>query len=428
MANKFFITSIILIFSSAVCGGLLIFGAMKWTHQWLIVGAIAIVPAVMCGVLGIVCFIISFQRASEHNTILSAFHFFIIKYYILYIGNRMLRRYRACCKDPRKVQEDRLLQIIKKNKNTDYGRQFQLGNINSLEDLRTRHPVTDYSHYEVFIDKIAMGENNVLTTEKITRLVLTSGTTGKGKRIPQNDHFHFCRKTLMEALQYEMFPDLQPMQPKLFLHCNSPVQKSECGIPIAPLSALEPHVVKNMVAYSTPPNGFLIENFDDAMYIHLLFALRERNLGLIFVTFTSLFLETMKYLQENWHKLVKDLARGTLNPDLKLLPHIRSSLTIALGSGDARRASKVQKEFEKGFDRILLRLWPYLKFIVAVDNVGIRDRLKASFAKGLKICSPMYITSEVLVGLNLCSFADEGDDYVLNLVDNVFEFVPESEM
>lgn len=40
----------------------------------------------------------------------------------------------------------------------------------------------------------------------------------------------------------------------------------------------------------------------------------------------------------------------------------------------------------------------------------------------------MYITSEVLVGLNLCSFANEEDDYVLNLADNVFEFVPESEM
>lgn len=146
-----------------------------------------------------------------------------------------------------------------------------------MEDLRANHPVTDYSHYEAFVNKIARGEKNVLTTEKITRLVLTSGTTGKAKRIPQDENSLLRAKRLGEALQHEMFPDLQPMQTKLLMHCNSPVRKTECGISITPLSGLEPHMVKHMVIYSTPPNGFLIEDFQEAAYVHLLFALREKS-------------------------------------------------------------------------------------------------------------------------------------------------------
>lgn len=256
-----------------------------------------------------------------------------------------------------------------------------------MEDLRTKHPVTDYNHYEAFVNKIARGEKNVLTTKKITRLVLTSGTTGKAKRIPGDENSVLRARGLGEALQHEMFPDLQPMQTKLLMHCNSPARKTECGISITTLSGLEPHMVRHMAIYSTPPNGFLIDNFQEAAYVHLLFALRYRNLGSIQVSFSSLFLETMKYFEANWEKLVDDVAKGTLSHDLILSPSIRNRITKALSTGDAQRATQVQRECEKGFDGILKRTWPHLHLIYTIDNIGIRGRLKKSVAKGIKCSS-----------------------------------------
>lgn len=174
----------------------------------------------MCFTLGVIYYSISKQRFSEHETLFTALRHFTIKYYLLYIGTRKLRRYRACCKTPRNVQENLLLQIINKNKNTDYGLQFQLCNIKSLQDLRTKHPVTDYSHYEEFVKRIAKGQKHVLTSEKISRLMLTSGTTGKAKQIPRDENFVSRARVLGEALQYEMFPGIQPMQKKCLMHCN----------------------------------------------------------------------------------------------------------------------------------------------------------------------------------------------------------------
>lgn len=136
----------------------------------------------------------------------------------------------------------------------------------------------------------------------------------------------------------------------------------------------------------------------------------------------------MKYFESNWQKLVDDIAKGTLSRDLTLPPSAHNSIIKALCTGDAPRAIQVQRECEKGFDGILKRIWPHLHLIYTIDNVGIRDRLKKSVAKGVKICSAMYISSETLLGLNLCSFSKEEDDYVLNVADNVFEFVPEDEM
>lgn len=277
MANKFLITSIALMLIAAIADGLLIFHAIKWTTSPLTIAMLASFLAFLCFLVGVVYLVISNQRTSDNETIFSALHHFVVKSFILYVGNKKLRRFRACCKNPREAQENLLKEIVQKNKNTEYGQQFQLSNINSMEDLRANHPVTDYSHYEAFVNKIARGEKNVLTTEKITRLVLTSGTTGKAKRIPQDENSLLRAKRLGEALQHEMFPDLQPMQTKLLMHCNSPVRKTECGISITPLSGLEPHMVKHMVIYSTPPNGFLIEDFQEAAYVHLLFALREKS-------------------------------------------------------------------------------------------------------------------------------------------------------
>ncbi|KAJ8038302.1 Indole-3-acetic acid-amido synthetase GH3.17 [Holothuria leucospilota] len=374
------------------------------------------------------CLLISMQRIPEQYSIPAALHHYIVKTHRLFVGARMLRRLRTCCDNPRKAQEDVLLQIINRNKNTEYGRLFRLGDIKSLEDLRTKHPVTDYSRYKTFADRIARGEKNVLTTEQVTRLTLTSGTTGEGKMFPQDRYYLEKMMMFVEAIQHEMFPELQPMQSKLKIHCNIQDVKSECGLPITAASAVEDLMLRHMVIYSTPPAGFMIWTSKEAMYVHLLFALRDKNLGSIYTNFSSLFLDTIKYLETNWKTLVEDLARGTLNPALELSSDVRNSLSKALGSGDPQRAMEVQRECQKGFDGIVKRLWPHMNFIAAIDNVGLRHILQRSIAKGVEMYSPMYACSEALLGLNLFPFGKGEEEYVLNVAENVFEFIPEDDM
>ncbi|XP_071820153.1 uncharacterized protein [Apostichopus japonicus] len=184
MAVKFLFAGVIFIISFLVTVKL----CACWSHMgpsihscvlYLVTGLLALI-----GILsGCALIFISTRRTSKHHTLLSALHHFIVKYHRLYVGSRMLKKFRAACKNPREAQELLLQKIIKKNKNTDYGYQFRLGEIHSLEDLRQKHPITDYDHYRRFINRLSKGEKDVLTAEKVSRLILTSGTTGTGIEI-----------------------------------------------------------------------------------------------------------------------------------------------------------------------------------------------------------------------------------------------------
>ena len=53
-----------------------------------------------------------------------------------------------------------------------------------------------------------------------------------------------------------------------------------------------------------------------------------------------------------------------------------------MGKGNPERAAELKREFEKGFDGIMKRVWPYLERVEAIDSVGIKGQLENSYVKG----------------------------------------------
>lgn len=221
-----------------------------------------------------------------------------------------------------------------------------------------------------------------MTTNKISRLIRTSGTTGSSKYIPRDEYASDNGLILQEAFQQEIFHDLQPMQPKLKVHVNSEVNRTEGGISIAAGTTLEEHMVKQYAIYTPPCEGQLIGTVREAFYVDLLFALREKHLGAIWLPFSGILMDLIKFLEDNWVSLVDDLSMGTIRSDLELNQRIRTSLLKRLGSGAPSRAMEVEQECEKGFKGIVKRLWPNCLFIACIDSIGIRDYLKKNFTDG----------------------------------------------
>jgi len=77
-----------------------------------------------------------------------------------------------------------LLQLIKKNRNTRYGKRYAFSSIANEKDFQTNVPVVEYSDIEPYIDQIKMGNRNVLTSEPVFMFNMTSGTTAHPKYIP----------------------------------------------------------------------------------------------------------------------------------------------------------------------------------------------------------------------------------------------------
>ncbi len=94
------------------------------------------------------------------------------------------RSFARALSTPAGIQRELLLRLVRRNAGTAFGRRHHFPEVRSLEDYRERVPVRGYDGFLPWIDRIRVGEANVLTTEPVTRLVPTGGSSGGGKLIP----------------------------------------------------------------------------------------------------------------------------------------------------------------------------------------------------------------------------------------------------
>ena len=52
-----------------------------------------------------------------------------------------------------KAQEQLLLQILRTNGDTEYGKRYKLGEMQNKYEFVANHPLTKYNHYEQYIGK-----------------------------------------------------------------------------------------------------------------------------------------------------------------------------------------------------------------------------------------------------------------------------------
>ena len=111
--------------------------------------------------------------------------FTIILYKLLILGGKLIEnKFIINTKKAYKINNDVLINIIKKNTNTIICKKYHFENINSIEDYKNNMPLTTYSFYENYINDMTNGKHNVLFSDDIDYFGHTSGTTGKQKLIP----------------------------------------------------------------------------------------------------------------------------------------------------------------------------------------------------------------------------------------------------
>jgi hypothetical protein len=82
------------------------------------------------------------------------------------------------------LTDNKFLEIVRKNKHTEYGEKVGFSGIKSLANFQRSVPITTYDDYLTYIEKIVNGEENILTAEKVLLLEPSSGSTAAKKLIP----------------------------------------------------------------------------------------------------------------------------------------------------------------------------------------------------------------------------------------------------
>lgn len=329
------------------------------------------------------------------------------------------------------VQEKFLLTLLQAHKNTELGRKYGLSDIKTIEQFQQQVPILPYSSYESYTERIANGEQNILTPDPVVYLTLTSGSTGKKKMIPttRRSQNAFRRATLtsigflIEALKK------QKRQFGKLLLTNS-VQtwgRTSGGIDYGPSSAgvlrMDKFLYKQLFAHpyeTLQPADSLARH-----YVCLLFALSDEATRGMIANFPMLILRTANYLEKYGEDLIEDLDKGTIASTLELEPEIRTQLEQQ-HSANPKRAAQL-REILKSEGRLTPKLvWDNLSFI-ATARGGTSDfyfeRFPAYFGD-TPIFGAAYSSAEGMFSV----YPDVNNDAsVLAAESSFFEFIPEEQ-
>ncbi|XP_072024323.1 uncharacterized protein [Amphiura filiformis] len=387
--------------------------------------------SLLCFLFSIICFHIALLRISTSHRVLSALIAYISIYPMELKCIRMEKHFISNWKNPRQAQEQLLRKLLNENKDTEYGIRYNFSTIFSLKAFREVHPLTKYDHYTDYIERMSKGEGNVLLKKKPPRYGLTSGSTGKGKMIPISPvGFNLLFEAFqcgVANLRRRYFPQRSVLQKGLYLYTEPTPRTTPDGTSLGPVSRMT-NILKHFLSmvYSAPRVSLEMKRQHLSRYVQMMFALKDRNIGHIAGVFTSGLFLAIRQLEKDWPKMVGDIDSGRLNPDLDIDHDTREALE-KLMKPDQKRADELRREFEKGFQGILRRLWPHAHYIWASDVTGYGDILKEGYAKGLPIYSVMYGSTEVpIIGLELNKSKTSGSSkYDFILTSAVYEFIPE---
>lgn len=335
---------------------------------------------------------------------------------------------------PMKQNEELLMNIIKKNKDTEYGLKHNFGNIKSIEDFQRNVPISGYEEFAPYIERMKNGEENLITSSKILGYSRTSGSSGVPKFIPAT------KESLNPYIRYTWVRALA-------LGADEMVRKGRGsklgrGVFLSPVTnELLPNGLScsNIAEITARHYGFFypyllavpsrnLFDMHDGDYIYNIyrFALMDEDVSFIFSVFFSINVSQMTYLQKNWQVIVDDIEKGTISDSVNMKPELRSQL-LSVIKPMPERAKYLRKQFEQGFDNTLYRrLWPRLAVISSIGNASFKPA--ADYIRGFSDDVPLdfssYGSSEGLVAV--CYKLDSTEMQLLT--DSCFyEFIPMGE-
>ncbi|CAM4708394.1 unnamed protein product [Leuciscus chuanchicus] len=410
-------------------------------HLWIILPCfiallavtITCAPAWSFLLLCLCCMALLWKIKIENRSISSLLAQYAAMKAVCWLGNRQRNKLEKDTQDVHRVQEETLLKRLRKHSDTVYGKLYDFGSIKDTETFRQRHPVTDYDHYEKYVERVAKGEQKVLVSENPLILAMTSGTSGTSRMLlstrDTNTEFFLQGVTVCLDAMSRAFPATNCLQKTLKLFYSPLFRQSEAGIPIGPNSSTPASSRHMLHLYTTPAPVYQVLNERDALYLHLLFGLKDRNLGTLESNFCSTVFYAFRALQEHWKDLVVDVEVGRINSSLNLKADVRCALE-KLMKPDPVRATELTAQFEKGFEGIALRLWPKLHLVLAVDsgsNQIYGEMLRQNYCKDVPFYSPFYAATEGLIGVNLWPL-QESRQYLLCPRSMFCEFIPEEDL
>ena len=302
----------------------------------------------------------------------------------------------------RALSQKTLEQILTQNRQTEFARLCGLDTRERRRVFETL-PVTTYADYSPYIERIAAGEQHLMSGGTVVYFANTSGTTGPSKMIP------VTRKQMRKGVTTKLMAMglalragvLKPMHGRFMTimidHMNPPTASGQTT-GSATTGGFQKVAPINDLIMTSPVDVSHLPEQTAARYLHLLFGLGEERLWAIVSFFPISVLYAMRDLRTHADELLRDLADGTITARLDLPSEVRLRLEGRLRPNPAR-ANELLTLLERGCFTVS-DIWPDVGAIMTATGGAFHfytDQLRP-YLGDVPIFSPVYSASEGTIG------------------------------
>ncbi len=340
-----------------------------------------------------------------------------------------ISRFYKACLNPALAQEQKLLQIIKANSDTAFGKAHHFDKISNVSDYQKRVPPSTYETLKPYIDASMAGQKKQLTNDEPFMFATTSGTTDKPKYIPINNAHLTDYTHAFQIYNYHLVKDFwQATGGQIFIiSSNDEEGFVPSGLPYGAVSGLLNKRQSPLVRrhFAVPYEVCKIKNVEMKYYLMLRTALPQNVTAFMACNPSSLIL-LADQLKEHSLELIKDIFDGTINRQYTPPQQWHHAFSNCL-KPNRSRAKELEKILDK--DSILLpkTVWSNSSIISCWKGGPMSfylDKLPEIYGD-VSVRDFGYMASE---GRGTIPIANNGAGGVLALTSHFFEFVAEEDM
>ena len=287
------------------------------------------------------------------------------------------------------TNEALLMQILADNKDTEYGRKYGFADIKTVKQYQQQVPVIVYDHIAEAIERMADGQQNVLTVYPFRHMNETSGTIGCPKKIPmtqkQAEVFTKYNKQYVDGLKAELLGESW-MEGRSFCTSEGTHRTLPSGITVGCASSVMADYIRGgkdalnsmmTTLFTSPVEATIPVPNCNTKYIHARFALMDPDITGMICGFYSIITNFLKYITDNIDMLIQDIESGTIDENAGLPDEVRESLLKKI-QPMPERGAELREIFRNGSDFCWLpKVWPKMVYIYGAggDGFSVYDRI-----------------------------------------------------
>jgi hypothetical protein len=332
-------------------------------------------------------------------------------------------------KDPVIAQKKVLFEYLERNKNTEYGGLYKFADIRSIADYQDIVPMSDCDSLKGRIERMAGGEENVLTADRPIFFGLTSGTTARQKFIPVTKYSRDKKAAVSDLWAYYIVrdhPDI--LKGKILAVVNTDVEGyTDAGIPYGAESGHGYRSLSFVVRhlYALPWQVFDIPDYEARYYCILRIGMEQNITTLATLNPSTIVLLCQKV--SAWQEMIiNDIDLGTIDTSFKVPEDIRNKISKIL-KPNRRRADELRGILKDKGGLLPKDFWPDMQLIECWKGGTVKLYLKElpKYFGDIPVRDFGCLSTEARSSIPM---SDCGAGGVLAINTNFYEFIPKEDI